>query len=65
MKISSILKFLCILLGFSFGASPLRAAEKPNILLIVADDLGWKDVGYNDGAFKTPNIDALAKARHA
>ena len=62
MKISYILKFLCILLGFSFGASPLRAAEKPNILLIVADDLGWKDVGYNDGAFKTPNIDALAKA---
>jgi len=62
VKISSILKFLCILLGFSFEASPLHAADKPNILLIVADDLGWKDVGYNDGAFKTPNIDALAKA---
>ena len=62
MKISSILKFLCILLGFSFEASPLHAADKPNILLIVADDLGWKDVGYNDSAFKTPNIDALAKA---
>jgi len=62
VKISSILKFLCILLGFSFEASPLHAADKPNILLIVADDLGWKDVGYNDSAFKTPNIDALAKA---
>ena len=62
MKFPSILKFLCVLLGFSLGVGPLRAADKPNILLIVADDLGWKDLGYNDGAFKTPNIDALAKA---
>jgi arylsulfatase A-like enzyme len=62
VKFSSILKFLCVLLGFSLGVGPLRAADKPNILLIVADDLGWKDLGYNDGAFKTHNIDALAKA---
>lgn len=62
MKFSSVLKFLFVLLPFSLGASSLRAADKPNILLIVADDLGWKDVGYNEGAFKTPNIDAIAKA---
>ncbi|MFM7187583.1 MAG: sulfatase [Armatimonadota bacterium] len=43
------------------NCSPTRAADKPNILLIVADDLGWKDVGYNDSAYETPNIDALAK----
>ena len=35
--------------------------EKPNILLIVADDLGWKDVGWHGGKFQTPNLDKLVK----
>ncbi|MDR3402572.1 MAG: arylsulfatase [Chthoniobacter sp.] len=47
----------CILLAFT----SVRAAEKPNIVYIVADDLGWKDVGFNGCTdIKTPNVDKLA-----
>jgi arylsulfatase A-like enzyme len=43
-------------------AAPLEAARPPNIILILADDLGWKDVGYQGSDFhETPNIDRLAK----
>jgi arylsulfatase A-like enzyme len=42
--------------------SIVQAEEKPNILFIFADDLGWKDVGYQGSDFyETPRIDAFAK----
>ncbi|MEM1156332.1 MAG: hypothetical protein AAGI44_19525 [Pseudomonadota bacterium] len=34
-------------------------ATPPNIVLIVADDLGWRDVGYNHSEIKTPTLDPL------
>jgi hypothetical protein len=35
--------------------------EYRNILFIVADDLGWSDVGYGDSEALTPTIDTLAR----
>lgn len=35
--------------------------KRPNFLIIVADDLGFADVGFNGAQFPTPNIDRLAK----
>lgn len=57
-----------LLLALLFGAAPFcsisaQTRRQPNIILIFADDLGWKDVGYQGSDFyETPNIDRLAKA---
>ena len=52
----------CLLLLGGFCCNrPAAAAERPNIVFILADDLGWKDVGYAGGEFfETPHIDKLA-----
>lgn len=48
------------LLSLALPAIALPAlAAKPNILFIVADDLGWADVGWHGSALKTPQMDKL------
>src|SRR5260221_1053947 len=50
-----------VALVFVFGAPPLHAAERPNVVFIAADDLGWADLGcYGSKYHKTPHLDRLA-----
>jgi arylsulfatase A-like enzyme len=54
-------KFIVWLVGFLSCVSAF-AVEKPNILVILIDDLGYGDVGcYGATAVKTPNVDRLAR----
>ncbi|MBI1311102.1 sulfatase-like hydrolase/transferase [bacterium] len=44
------------------GSVPLLAADRPNIVLIFADDLGWQEPGYAGSDFcETPHLDRLAR----
>ena len=52
---------LCILVTLSLSVAVAnRAIKPPHILLVVADDLGWSDVGFHSSKIQTPNIDQLA-----
>ena len=57
-----VLPLLGLLLAGLFG--PLFAADRPpNIIFVLADDLGWTDLGCQGSKFyETPNLDKLAKA---
>lgn len=61
------LSLICLLITIteSFSASSIASGlEKrpPNIIIILIDDLGWKDLGcYGSSYYRTPHIDRLAK----
>ncbi|EAQ77688.1 sulfatase family protein [Blastopirellula marina] len=59
-----MLRFLFFFIAaFSLSAAMLSAAERPNFIIIIGDDVGWNDVGpYGHPHVKTPNLDRMAAA---
>ena len=57
------LTLVCVVLVVTLAALPATAQDKPNILIIWGDDIGWFNISaYNRGmmGYKTPNIDRIA-----
>jgi arylsulfatase A len=62
MKLSRVFKLYLSLCALLFVEASAFAADKPNVVLILIDDLGQRDLGcYGSTFYKTPNIDKMAR----
>ena len=61
MKKKTLLSLIISLLFASSIQAQQRQNQKPNILIILADDLGFSDLGCYGGEIATPNLDKLAQ----
>lgn len=60
--LTAIAAMLCLFYPCIAFAETPRKSGKPNIILVMADDQGWGDTGYNGHPFaQTPALDAMAK----
>ena len=57
-----VVTLVATLVAISFAPADVAAQDgrKPNVLIILADDLGFSDIGCYGGEIETPNLDALA-----
>ncbi|MBR8534485.1 sulfatase-like hydrolase/transferase [Carboxylicivirga sediminis] len=64
LRLLQLILLLLVNQGFLmlYAAPSEKASEKPNVIIIYADDMGFGDVGYNGSEnISTPNIDKLAR----
>ncbi len=57
----SLIRTLTVTLTLFTAGACWAADQRPNILLVVADDMGWTDLGSFGSEIETPNLDALAE----
>ena len=53
-------RFICCCLLIALSVPLVWADDRPNVIIMVADDLGWNDVGFHGGEIDTPSLDRLA-----
>jgi len=53
--------WIWLALAMVYAPSVTAATRQPNVVIFLADDLGWADVGFRGGPIDTPSIDRLAK----
>ncbi|HAA59927.1 MAG TPA: N-acetylgalactosamine-6-sulfatase, partial [Planctomycetaceae bacterium] len=52
----------CLILALVLSARAVAAADRPNVVFVLADDLGWTELGcYGNRFNQTPHLDRLAR----
>ena len=59
---TSVLTTVVMAASLSLATNSARAADAPNIVLIMSDDMGFSDIGCYGGEINSPNLDQLAKS---